>query len=576
MRVDISYVHFFVLSILHFFVPSATLLHVMDNTPENRIDPNQAAQFMLELTHCQSVERLLETVVQAIVRSPDKPTIQIWLIEKGDRCATCQWAKQCTDHTRCFHMVAGKSYDPEIEKQTPIIRDTTNRIPLNIGYIGKTIQAELSESQPISLEEPVQQDEIGFEWARSIGMKEMGIATIVFKGEMLGAFTILTHSQLLRAGKPWGKIFSGYVGAALANARAFEEIHQLTAQLELQNNYLREVVIEAKAFGKLVGQSAALQRIISQIELVAPTEASVLILGETGTGKEMVAYEIHNRSLRKDGPMVRVNCASIPRELFESEFFGHVKGAFTGAYKDRAGRFETAAGGTLFLDEIGEIPMEMQGKLLRVLQEKCFERVGDDHTRFADVRIMAATNRDLKQAVDAGKFREDLYYRINVFPIEVPPLRERKDDIPLLVKHFVDLSVKELHCSKPRLTRAALSTLVDYDWPGNVRELRNVVERAVILSNGGTLHFDLPRPTSPTTPNSISTSVSNDTQDTEQDYLTEAEMLAKERENTLKVLEKTHWKIKGPDGAAELMGIKPTTLLSRIKKMGLQRKTNNK
>ena len=222
----------------------------------------------------------------------------------------------------------------------------------------------------------------------------------------------------------------------------------------IRNNYLQEEVVEAKAFGDLVGQSAALKHIVSQIDVVAPTEASVLILGETGTGKELVAHEIHRRSARKDSPLVRVNCASIPRDLFESEFFGHVRGSFTGAVKDRAGRFETAEGGTIFLDEVGEIPLDIQNKLLRVLQEKRYERVGDDRTRRADVRIVAATNRDLKKEAAAGRFREDLYYRLNVFPIQVPPLRERMDDIPLLAKHFVDLSSRELKCAKPRLTRA--------------------------------------------------------------------------------------------------------------------------
>ena len=274
--------------------------------------------------------------------------------------------------------------------------------------------------------------------------------------------------------------------------RAIEEIEVLKSQLELHNTYLQEEVVEAKAFGDLVGQSSGLRNVVSQIDVVAPTEASVLILGETGTGKELVAHEIHRRSGRKDKPLVRVNCASIPRELFESEFFGHLRGSFTGAVKDRAGRFETAEGGTIFLDEVGEIPLDIQNKLLRVLQEKRYERVGGDVTRRADVRIVAATNRDLKKAAAAGKFREDLYYRLNVFPIQVPPLRERIDDIPLLAKHFVELSTKELKCAKPRLTRAAVTHLQSYDWPGNVRELRNVVERAVILARGGALEFDLP------------------------------------------------------------------------------------
>jgi transcriptional regulator with GAF, ATPase, and Fis domain len=368
--------------------------------------------------------------------------------------------------------------------------------------------------------------------------------------------------------RPWGQIFADHIGAAVANARAFEEIQRLKAQLEQQNTYLQEEVVEAKAFGDLVGQSAALRQIISQIDLVAPTDASVLILGATGTGKELIAHEIHRRSRRKDKPLVRVNCASVPKDLYESEFFGHVKGAFTGAIKDRAGRFETAEGGTLFLDEIGEVPLELQGKLLRVLQEKRYERVGEDRTRQADVRIIAASNRDLKQEVAAGRFREDLYYRLSVFPMQVATLKERREDIPLLAKHFVELSVKELRCLKPRLTRAGVAKLQSYDWPGNIRELRNVIERAVILARGGALNFDLPVTNSDFTAPS---SYPDSGETAAVGFFTEAEMQSRERENLRLVLEKTGWKIKGADGAAELLGVKPTTLLSRMKKMGLKK-----
>jgi len=354
--------------------------------------------------------------------------------------------------------------------------------------------------------------------------------------------------------------------------KAFDEIEALKAQLELENTYLQEEVVEAKAFGDLVGQSSGLRQVVSQIDVVAPTEATVLILGETGTGKELVAHEIHRRSGRKDKALVRVNCASIPRELFESEFFGHMRGSFTGAVKDRAGRFETAEGGTIFLDEVGEIPLDTQNKLLRVLQEKRYERVGDDRTRHANVRIVAATNRDLKKAAAAGKFREDLYYRLNVFPIKVLPLRERMDDIPLLAQHFVELSARELKCAKPRLTRAAVTKLQSYDWPGNVRELRNVIERAVILARGGALDFDLPNTSQVAVP-----SRSNPRPDVpasspaEPKFLTEVEVERFERDNLARALEAANWKISGPDSAAELLGIKPTTLLSRMTKWGLKR-----
>ena len=326
--------------------------------------------------------------------------------------------------------------------------------------------------------------------------------------------------------------------------------------------------MEAKAFGDLVGNSAALRQVVSQIDLVAPTDASVLILGETGTGKELVAHEIHRRSRRKDRALIRVNCASIPKELYESEFFGHARGAFTGAIKDRAGRFEAAEGGTLFLDEIGEVPLDLQGKLLRALQEKHYERVGEDRTRQADVRIVAATNRDLRKEVAAGRFREDLFYRLNVFPVQVAPLRERKEDIPLLAQHFIQNSARELGCAKPRLTRAGAVRLQGYDWPGNIRELRNVIERAVILARGGALEFDVP---AGETPPARFSDPKGEGESPKQAFLTEVEMHQRERANLLIVLEKTRWKIKGPDGAAELLGLKPTTLISRLKKLGLQR-----
>jgi transcriptional regulator with GAF, ATPase, and Fis domain len=255
--------------------------------------------------------------------------------------------------------------------------------------------------------------------------------------------------------------------------------------------------------------------------------------------------------------------------LFESEFFGHVRGSFTGAVKDRAGRFETAEGGTIFLDEVGEIPLDIQNKLLRILQEKRYERVGDDRTRRANVRIVAATNRDLKKAVAAGRFREDLYYRLNVFPIQVPPLRDRVDDIPLLAKHFVEISTKEMKCAKPRLTRAAVAHLQSYDWPGNVRELRNVIERAVILARGGALEFDLPisnQAVPPALP--IPRGTGNPAQPK---FLTDVEVQRFERDNLVQALEAANWKISGRDSAAELLGLKPTTLLSRMTKWGLKK-----
>src|SRR6267142_3285818 len=364
------------------------------------------------------------------------------------------------------------------------------RIPARTGILGKIVatlrQVALrdSDSEWKQLDHP--------DWLQQEGVRGFICAPITFKEEILGTMVIYLREPPANEQRAWTPIYANQIGAAIANARAFEEIQRLKAQLEQQNAYLQEEVVEARAFGDLIGQSSALRQIVSQIDLVASTDASVLILGETGTGKELVAREIHHRSRRNDRALIRVNCASIPKELYESEFFGHARGAFTGAIKDRAGRFETAEGGTIFLDEMGEVPLELQSKLLRVLQEKRYERVGEDRTRFADVRIVGATNRDLKKELAAGRFREDLYYRLNVFPIQVPSLRERVEDIPLLAKHFIELSVKELRCSKPRLTRAGIAKLQGYDWPGNIRELQNVIERAVIISRGEALDFDLP------------------------------------------------------------------------------------
>jgi DNA-binding NtrC family response regulator len=346
------------------------------------------------------------------------------------------------------------------------------------------------------------------------------------------------------------------------------QIGQSNIQLTQKQPYPEDELRSEISASGIVGKSAALRRLLQQVDTVAPSDSTVLILGETGTGKELIARAVHQRSRRRDKPLVWVNCSSIPRELFESEFFGHAKGAFTGAIKDRAGRFEVAAGGTLVLDEVGEIPLELQSKLLRVLQEKSYERVGEEKMRHADVRIVAATNRDLKKEVAAGRFREDLYYRLNVFPLKVAALREREEDIPLLATHFVELLVQELGCPKPRLTRAGIETLLGYHWPGNIRELRNVIERAVILARGGILNFDVPA-----TGSSIDliSFASRDVDEAEPEYLTDVEMRRRERHNLFAVLQKAGWKIKGVGGAAELLGVSPTTLFARIKKMGLKR-----
>ncbi|HEU5081093.1 MAG TPA: sigma 54-interacting transcriptional regulator [Opitutaceae bacterium] len=343
--------------------------------------------------------------------------------------------------------------------------------------------------------------------------------------------------------------------------------------LERENEVLLTEVREN--FGDIVGDSLALKKVLSQIATVAPTEAGVLVLGESGTGKELVARAVHELSPRKSRPLVRVNCASIPKELFESEFFGHVRGAFTGAIKDRIGRFELADGGTLFLDEVGEIPLELQGKLLRVLQEGQFERVGDERTRRVNVRIIAATNRDLLAEAKAGRFRIDLYYRLSVFPIELPPLRERIDDIEPLVSHFIRQAARRLGVPLPRLTKSHLHQLRSYDWPGNIRELQNVIERAVILSRGGRLHLELPQSSNARQIASPRLLVADAASEAGANHEPASldDLASKKRAIIEAALARTKGKIYGPDGAAALLNMKPTTLSSMVKRQNLARGT---
>ena len=347
---------------------------------------------------------------------------------------------------------------------------------------------------------------------------------------------------------------------------ALAENARLRKELERERDYLREEVNVAMNFGRIIGRSKSLKHMLSQIEAVAPTPANVLVLGESGVGKELVAHAIHARSTRSEAPLVKVNCASIPKELFESEFFGHIKGAFTGAHRDREGRFQLADGGTIFLDEVGEIPIELQGKLLRVLQESEFERVGDDVTRSVDVRVIAATNRNLEQLVVDGEFREDLFYRLSVFPIEVPPLRQRREDLVQLARHFLEQTCSEFGLEPKSLTRAQAEAIEAYDWPGNVRELKNVIERAVILSSGNTLRLDL------SLPQGAQTAAADGGRAAEEaEVLTEAEMRAFQKRNIIAALERSGWRVSGKGGAAELLGIRPTTLADRIRSHGIRK-----
>ncbi len=342
---------------------------------------------------------------------------------------------------------------------------------------------------------------------------------------------------------------------------ALRQVEELTDRLQKENLYLQEEIKTEHNFEEIVGQSPEMLAVLQQVEIVAPTDANVLVSGETGTGKELVARAIHHLSPRREKALIKVNCASVPTELFESEFFGHVKGAFTGALRDRAGRFGLADRGTLFLDEVGEITLDMQSKLLRVLQEGQYERIGEETTREVDVRVIAATNQNLEADVDGGRFRRDLYYRLNVFPIEIAPLRLRQSDIPLLARHFLGIASGRMKTRPEPLTEDHVRQLQEYDWPGNVRELQNVIERAVITSRGRDLTFPL-----------SSTGNTVPLPSREDNVVSDEEMKRRETENTLAALRRANGRVYGDGGAAELLGIKPSTLASRIKKMGIERR----
>jgi formate hydrogenlyase transcriptional activator len=361
------------------------------------------------------------------------------------------------------------------------------------------------------------------------------------------------------------------IAIAVENALAFKEIDALKDKLAVEKLYLEEEIRSELNFEEIVGESAALKRALGQVELAAPAGTTVLLLGETGTGKELFARAIHNLSPRRDRTFVKINCAAIPSGLLESELFGHEKGAFTGAINQKIGRFELGDKGTLFLDEVGDIPLELQPKLLRVLQEQEFERLGGTRTQRVDVRVVAATNLDLSKLVAQRQFRNDLYYRLNVFPIQIPALRERNEDIPLLVRYFVQRFSRSLNKSVAYIPADAMDALVRYSWPGNVRELENLIERAVLLSPGKELRVPLSElkdltantapsgsdPSSPVAPTSLTSSIST---------LEEAE-----RQHILRALRQTQWRIAGPKGAATLLGMKRTTLQARMRKLGIRR-----
>ena len=533
------------------------------------------ATSLLAIATSVARERVLETVLQRIVvelaGQKGVALTRIWLLGEGDRCQVCSARDQCPTQTRCLHLAAsaGTSLSDGPATDWSRIDGSLQRVPLGVGKVG-SIGAT---GEAVLLEDATSDRQWIFDrrWVSAEKIVSFAGHPLEFRGEILGVLAVFSRERLGPLDFDWLRAFADQAAVAIANARAFGEIERLRRQLESENSYLREEVNEARAFGEIIGQSAALGKLLEQIELVAPTTASVLVLGESGTGKELVARAIHERSGRSARPLVKVNCAAVPRDLFESEFFGHVKGSFTGALRDRIGRFQLADGGTLFLDEVGEIPLDLQGKLLRVLQEGQIERVGDDRTRRVDVRVIAATNRDLEADVAAGRFRRDLYFRLSVFPIEVLPLRDRPEDIPLLAQHFFERLCLQLHRQAIPLSPHSVAQLQRYSWPGNVRELQNVVERAVISSRDGRPRFDNLLAGTSRQPEKPAGKTAARRPAVAAGVMTDGEIRQLEIDNLLAALEEANWKVYGPRGAAELLRMRPTTLSSRMRKLGIRK-----
>ena len=441
---------------------------------------------------------------------------------------------------------------PELLGHSHDLHRDINRQGTAAGWVLDHRQSRLRRN--IELEPRVPADEIMV----AGGVRAYVCVPLVTRGRALGALLLqsFTPNRYAPEDVPLLEEVAKQIALAVENMRAYEEIGRLRAKLEDENRYLQEEIKSDHNFEEIVGQSRAIKEVFKAVEAVAPAGATVLITGETGTGKELVARALHNLSPRRGKALIKVNCATLPAGLIESELFGHEKGAFTGAISRKIGRFELAHGGTLFLDEIGDLPFELQPKLLRVLQEGEFERIGASRTTTVDVRVVAATNRDLETAIRENRFRSDLYYRLNVFPIRLPPLRERTEDIPLLVRYLTLKYGTRLGKRIANVPPAIMELLQTYSWPGNVRELENVIERATILSEGAELDLRW----WPMTTGGVSR---------EGGMRTLEEV---EREHIRAVLQLAGWRVSGERGAARRLGLKPTTLEARMKKLGITRK----
>ncbi|NOS82871.1 MAG: sigma 54-interacting transcriptional regulator [Nitrospira sp.] len=499
----------------------------------------------LQMASSLDLQTVLTTITQGLVDELDGAFARIWLLGPGDLCADCHKAADCTNRNRCLHLEASAGLYSNLDGEY-------RRIPLGALKIGKIAQGFGS----MYTNDILSDDRLpNKQWMKDNGLRSFAAYPLKFRWELLGVIAMFGRRPLSEEEFERLAVFANQAAIAIKNAQLFTEVEQLKSRLEAENLYLREEIKSQHNFEEIIGESQSITAVLRQIEQVAPTDSTVLIRGDTGTGKELIARAIHNLSPRRARSLVKVNCGAIPANLVESELFGHEKGSFTGALQRRIGRFELADGGTIFLDEVGELPLDAQVKLLRVLQEREIERVGSGHSTKVNVRIIAATNRDLHAAVKAGSFRADLLYRLNVFPIEVPPLSARASDIPHLVNRFVAKFSTKIGKKIDGVSQATMDRLMKYAWPGNIRELENVIERATILAMGPVLQIDdvlLQGNSAPLIPVA--------------DSLEEVE-----RAHILRVLHDVSWVIEGKQGAATRLGLHPNTLRSRMQKLGIKK-----
>ncbi len=533
--------------------------------PEN--DPDGSARTPLGMLRgvtrrvatAESLEVVLQSIAAALVEQADAANARIFLALTDADCPVCHatgaGGSGSATYERALHCVASAGRTDE--------EGIPHRVPLD-SELPPAIQWRLRE--PILVAEWEQFERFAVPAATLRAWREMGISSaagysLEFAGEQLGSIGFLARRRITTEEFALLGIFADQAALAIRNAQLYREVEQYRDRLARENAYLQEAIAEAHGFEGIVGESPALRAVLRKVQQVAPVETTVLLTGETGTGKELIARALHQGSPRRERPLIKVNCGAIPQGVVESELFGHERGAFTGALQRRIGRFELADHGTLFMDEVGELPLETQVKLLRVLQEHEFERVGSTRTQPVDVRLVAATNRDLAQEVAGGRFRADLYYRLNVFPIRVPPLRERPSDLALLVRHFLAQFQRKLAKPLKGVTPESLARLERYSWPGNIRELQNVLERACVLSPGPVVEIvDELRPAGVGEPASVGAAAPSDGIVT----LEESERL-----HIRQALAATAGRVHGPDGAAALLGINPSTLRSRMKKLGI-------